>query len=159
MHKMSTRDYAMHTVHDLWSYNISKQPRSMIIPAAGRSGEMPNDSSDPPLSDSGGSSPDLSTIMMEHKIDYTTERTNIGKGHRGRGCLARRACQMKADENCRKGAVTTCCRHRKCQRKHNPARNGKGAFSGLHICSNPACQLKHWKEMYDIEVANASNNS
>ena len=120
---------------------------------------MPNESSDPPLSDSGGSSPDLTTIMIEHKIGHTTVRTNIGNGHKGRGYLARQVCQMKADEKCKEGAVTTCCLHRKCQRKHNPARNGKGEFLGIHICSNQACQLKHWKEMYDIEMAKASNNS
>lgn len=140
---MSIRDYAMHTVYDLWNYKHSAQPRSMIRSTSDAVEViLPVEAEGSPMRSSGTS---LEYIMEEHPICYTAQRT--GSARDGKGQLVRRMCQMRAD-GC-KGQITTECGHRKCKRKQNSALNKWGTTQGTFICTNHSCKMKHWKAILE----------
>lgn len=150
--EMGVRNYAMHTVYDLWTRKVSMEPKSTIVPAATRTTGPVNATAatDTSYTDEGIevqlTPPSLQNVMMEHPINYTDTRS--GKGKNGKGQLVRRVCQMGA-VNC-EGQCTTECHHRVCKRKHNPSKNKHGSTCGTFICGNLACKMKHYDDVMEM---------
>jgi len=74
-----------------------------------------------------------------HSIEATSQRD-------GQNCPVRRVCHSKANDDCKK-ACTSECTHTVCMEKVSGSKNRFGEKKGTFICKNPACQLKHWKEV------------
>lgn len=144
--KMSVQDWSAHLVSDIWSYNVSMEARSFVPAAANATSE---EEGFEVHSIAASAAPGLLGIMGEHQIKTTQQRS--GKGHGGQGQLARRKCAMKASLECQ-GQTTMECHHRSCKRKTRPAQNRHGVTSGVFVCSNHACQVKHWQEMLDAQL-------
>lgn len=147
--KMSVRNYAMHTVYDLWNHKVSEQPRSFIAAATG-----PVELADTNNASSEGFEVQLTYegVANDHMIDYTSIRKGNAKD--GKGGLVRRKCCIGA-EGC-KGQSTSECHHRACKRKHNSSVNRYGSYYGTFICKNHACtRVKHWRDVWTL--ANASD--
>ena len=84
--RMSVKDYALHTVYDLWNRPISKEPKSVVQIA---SSVLANEESIEVEIGSGTISFDQ--IMLEHVIKSTNQRSNAKKPQ-----LFRQACSMIA---------------------------------------------------------------
>ena len=107
VHKMSVKDFALHTVYDLWNCDWLSEPKSVVKVAV-----TPTQ-----LTDSAAGTEVqltcpamLDCIMLEHQIKYTDQRS--GKNQQ----LVRRKCEMMA-EGCHGKGCTTECQHEACKAK------------------------------------------
>lgn len=144
--KMSSRDYAMHTVADLWTREISKEPRYEILLSSGPNRRSDINSDEGDQQPSQASTPmTLEDAVLVHSIKSTDQRDS-------QGCRVRRVCHIKANDNCKKGCTLECT-HPTCIEKISGSRNKFGAKKGTFICDNPACQMKHWKDVVELATS------
>ena len=144
--KMSSRDYAMHTVADLWTREISKEPRYEILLSSGPNRRSDINSDEGDQQPSQASTPmTLEDAVLMHSIKSTDQRDS-------QGCRVRRVCHIKANDNCKKGCTLECT-HPTCIEKISGSRNKFGAKKGTFICDNPACQMKHWKDVVELATS------
>ena len=136
--KMTVQDYAMHTVKDLWTLEISKKPRSEIAAAHQQPEHVFVSDGQLGQSSCGKTPLALEDAIASHDIRTTTRRDNSGD-------RVRRKCLMKAD-GCL-GQCRTECTHVACMAAINLSNNRFGSTSGIFICANQACKLKHWEHM------------
>ena len=126
---MSVENFAQELVSDLWSFDFTSQPVSEIPAAA--------------LSQSNSVEPAQEIItpttfqefILAHPIRKTTKRDT-------RTDLVRGKCQMKDDSGCL-GQSKYECHHEACLKKVTPSGNRFADTTGVFVCCNPACQLKH----------------
>lgn len=137
VHNMSVKDFALHTVYDLWNRDWSSEPRSMVEVAV--TPTQPTVSVDGVEVQFNARPLTRDQIMLEHQIKYTDQR---GKSHQ----LVRRKCEIKA-KGCHGKGCTTECQHEACKAKSIPKRNRNECGVGTFICMNMNCHLNHWNDV------------
>lgn len=139
---MSIKDFALNTAVDLWTCKVSEEPRVNI---AGPNTSYSNCAADNEMGQE---------VTLESHAEVTC--IGIARNHlcgpttQGDNSLhpCRRACQMRADDNCKRNGVTQECQHPECKAKVNSGTNRFGATKGVFICRNTGCQSQHWDEVY-----------
>lgn len=150
--KMTLGDFAMHTAVDCWTRKVSNEAR-VDIPSS--SNTLNHDSASTDEGEEVTLESHLVTsqcltfgdAVLAHKPKRTKQRGTNND-------LARRVCQMKADDGC-DGTVTTECKHPACMQKTVRAKNRFGDKTGVFLCDNDACRRKH--AMQVIEQSRAVN--
>jgi hypothetical protein len=150
--KMSIREFALRVAYDMLKRKVDDEQRNDIIgddlldpdsTAAGASFGMQQQNTARPLQ--------WHDVMEFHQFGLTAQRGTDGKP-------CRRACSMKADDNCEtksKGKPFTLeCQNKACLAIENSSKNIHGKTTGVFVCSNYACQKAHW-----ILIANQARAS
>ena len=123
--KLTVQDYAMHTVKDLWTLELSKKPRSEIAAAHQQPEHVIASDEHVGQSLSGMMPLALEDVIVKHDIRKTSRRDKWGD------CVRRKR-SMKAD-GCL-GQCRTECTHVECMAAINPSNNRFGSTTGTFIC-------------------------
>ena len=144
--KMGVKDWAMETAVDLLTRKMSEEPRVEIfgdisVSAPAGSSTRHEDGVEVQLTQGPKT---LQDAILLHPIDRTSQR---GKNDD----IVRRKCQMNA-AGCNPNGVRDECQHPVCKEKVKRSNNRFADQHGTFICSNQACRLKHWNDVFKLST-------
>jgi hypothetical protein len=133
--RMSVKDFAMRTCHDMFTRKTSREPfAENIVHATTTTLQQQHNTLNSPMT--------YFDAQAAHPIKKTQQRD-------GSGNPTRRHCQIK-EEGCETRAMSRECQHPACMATKKPGSNRHGDTFGVFICDNQRCMNKHWSNVVEL---------